>query len=322
MSTIAAPLRTNSHRLLSHKRAWLLTSIGLILFAGAVAYQVDAVSMTGLRGSDDIGFLRRGQADHSSPTATSDAQAFSTQQSAELIALFRPAPGEHPIEPIIRWAESRIGELRAVEDYDCTFTKREIVDDELQNRETIYMRVRHEPFSVYLNFLAPSSYRGKEVLFVENQNQGRLKAHLTGIKRFVGSRSLSPTSSLAMRGNRYPITEIGILNLTERMIEAGKAERALPNCVVNLGTSKVGNQPCVQIEVLHPVREPQQRFQRALIYIDEQYNLPIRYVAYGWQTDTAASPEPYEEYTYTDLHFNCGLNDRHFHAGNPEYKFR
>ena len=55
-------------------------------------------------------------------------------------------------------------------------------------------------------------------MWIENQNDGKMWAHGTGMKAIFGTVSLNPTSPIAMDGNRYPITEIGLLNLVERLL--------------------------------------------------------------------------------------------------------
>jgi hypothetical protein len=249
-----------------------------------------------------------------------DTDALRNDPTATLMEVLRPKPGQHPLLPLVRWAESRIGELRAVEDYEGIFTKQEQVDGLLRPKETILLRVRHRPFSVYMRYLEPLGKKEREVLYVAGENRGRLKTH-GATHSILGNLSLSPASPLAMRGNRHPITDIGLLNLTERMVELGNAELSRPNCTVNLSKARFAERPCVCIEVAHPRPEPHQLYQRAVIYIDGESNLPVRYEAYAWISDTEGSVEPFEEYTYRDLHFNRGFRDIDFSAANPDYAF-
>ena len=41
----------------------------------------------------------------------------------------------------------------------------------------------------------------------------------------IGTVQILPTSAIAMQGQRYPITELGIANLTKRLIEVGEHDK-------------------------------------------------------------------------------------------------
>jgi hypothetical protein len=132
-------------------------------------------------------------------------------------------PGEHPLDPALRIATEGLEHIRKdINDYTCTMIKRERINGVLNEYEYMYAKIRNRkqtqdgqlavPLSAYLKFIKPASVAGREVIWVENKNEGKLVAHEGG---FIGkvSAMLEPTSKLAMRGNLYPITEIGIENL-------------------------------------------------------------------------------------------------------------
>ena len=71
----------------------------------------------------------------------------------------------------------------SIQDYTCMLTRRERVDGRLMDYETMSVKVRHqqkdggrivEPFSVYVRFVSPDRVRGREVIYVEGQNNGKL----------------------------------------------------------------------------------------------------------------------------------------------------
>ena len=47
-----------------------------------------------------------------------------------------------------------------------------------------------------------------------------------------GTVSLPPTGPIAMRNQRYPLTELGILNLTRRLVEVGEHDLKYGECDV------------------------------------------------------------------------------------------
>jgi hypothetical protein len=128
--------------------------------------------------------------------------------------------GAHPLQPALELAQKGLAQLRTtMKDYSCTVVKRERIDGKLKDHEYMFAKVRHEPFSVYLYFLAPDDVKGQEVIWVEGQNDGNMLAHAgSGVRAMVGTVSLKPNGALAMQGNRYAVTEIGVENLAKRLV--------------------------------------------------------------------------------------------------------
>jgi hypothetical protein len=141
--------------------------------------------------------------------------------------------------------------------------------------------------------------------------------------RLFGTVSLPPNGAIAMQNQRYPITEIGILNLTRRLIEVAEKDLQYGECEVQfLKGAKINNRVCTCIEVVHPVPRRNFLFHLARVFVDDELNLPIRYEAYDWPKEKDSPPELIEEYTYLDLKLNNGFTDRDFDPRNPEYRFR
>lgn len=236
------------------------------------------------------------------------------------------APGEHPLTPALRWAKEGVESVGAIKDYSADFVKRERIDGVLGERQHIFMKVRHEPFSVYLRFNGPDAVKGQEVIYIRDKNEGNLLAHPTGIrKKLVGTVSLKPTSMLAMSGNRYPITEIGILNLVNRLIEVGEHDTQYGECEVELfREAKINDRSATCIQVHHPVPRRNFLFNLARIYVDDEMNLPVRYEAYDWPkaNDPEGEPVLLEEYTYYNIKLNNGFTDEDFDVNNPAYEFK
>jgi hypothetical protein len=254
--------------------------------------------------------------------ATSDSavrQAATTSQPTE-----KPAQTqEHPLVPALKMAESALKNIESnVKDYTCTLIKRERIGDKLGEQEFMFVKIRHEPFSAYTYFLKPDRVKGQEALYVEGQNEGNLLGHGVGIKKIAGTVSLKPTSMLAMQGQRYPITEIGILNLTRRLIEVGEEDKKYGECEVKFfNGAQINKRPATVIQVVHPVPRRNFRFHMARIFVDEQLNMPIRYEAYDWPAAPGEKPPLLEEYTYVDVKLNVGLTDADFDKTNPNYGF-
>jgi hypothetical protein len=225
-----------------------------------------------------------------------------------------PVARKHPLLPALQMAYDALDRLRGIDDYTCLLVKRERIDGQLSEYHYLEVKVRHEPFSVYVQFLAPDRLRGQQAVYIAGQNRDRILARTP----VVGVVSLDPTSPRAMQGHRYPITEIGLLNLVRRLIQVGEEELQYGEIDVSfLDHARVNDRPCTIMRFEHPVPRREFRYHLAQVYVDEQYKLPIRYEAYTWPPAPGGDPVLLEEYTYLKLRFNVGLTDRDFRLAAP-----
>lgn len=237
----------------------------------------------------------------------------------------------HPLEPALAVARKGLERIRAeVRDYTALMVKQERVNGTLRTEETVRVKVRHRreqdgqviPKSFYLYFEKPASVTGREVIWVEGRNDNRLTAHEGGIKNIL-SVNLAPTSFLAMSGNRYPITELGIETLMIRMIEKGERDLKHDECTVTVDRDiEVDGQKCTLITITHPEKRDHFEFHQAKIYVNDEIDLPIGYEGYEWPEQPGGEPVLIEKYFYRDLKVNVGLTDIDFDPENPEYQFR
>jgi hypothetical protein len=229
----------------------------------------------------------------------------------------------HPLDPALTFAREAADRFTKVHDYSCTLVKRERVDGRLIAPQRLMVKVRQRPFSVYLKQLTPRSLAGQEVIYVEGENDNKLVAHTTGLKhRFVGAVKLKLDGAIAMHNNRYPITEIGILRLLERVIEVGQDDRNDAECrVTYFDRRSVDGRPCSGVEVVHPEAKAGCLYHLARVYIDEELQVPIRFEAYTWPEEGSDELRLVEEYTYTDLRLNEGFDDDDFSPQNQAYAF-
>jgi hypothetical protein len=234
-----------------------------------------------------------------------------------------PQPNEHPLMPALRWARQGIKDIGKIKDYSATMVKQERLDGQLSEPQHIFLKLRHQPLSVYMYFLGPDDVKGQEVIYVKGKNNGLMWAHGTGLKRTVfGTVSLKPTGPVAMRGQRYPLTEVGMLNMLRRLVEIGEKDVHYGECEVRyFEGAKVNDRSCTCIQVTHPVPRRNFLFHVARIFVDDKLNLPIRYEAYDWPSQPGGEPVLSEVYTYLDVKVNNGFTDADFDTRNPDYHF-
>lgn len=254
-----------------------------------------------------------------------------TSENATAAAATRP----HPLDPALRIAyEGQERIRREINDYTAVIAKRErdLNDGVLpKDPEFMFAKIRNRkldasgkivtPFSVYMRFLAPEEKKDREVIYVEGQNNNKLVAHGTGVQGWI-TVSLDPRGKLAMTGNRYPLTDIGIENMISELIKKGERDRKRDEIDVQFyKNAKVDERICTCLRVTHPVKREYFDFHVAEIFIDDELNVPVRYAAYQWPTTPGGEPVLDEEFTYLDMQLNVGLTDADFDPRNPDYDF-
>lgn len=242
-------------------------------------------------------------------------------------------PAEHPLAPAIRIAKSSMETVAEADDYTAMFVKRELMGRRMLTHSTL-VKIRREPFSVYMRFLKP--HDGREVIYVAGQNGGNLLAHETGLGALVGTVSLRPGSREALSESRYPITDMGMETLVERVVRQWEEESKYGECDVkyyphaklggNAGRTKdgklaEGGVECKVIETSHPRPRKQFKYQMTRLYIEKESNLPIRVEQWVFSSRPDGKPILAEEYTYSKIQLDAGLTDIDFDPRNPNYDF-
>ena len=235
----------------------------------------------------------------------------------------------HPLDRAIEIARNGLDGIRQnVADYTAILVKRERVDGRLCEPNYMRIKIRNPrvinnqeiPFSIYMKFLKPRASAGREVIWVDGQNSNNLIAHETGMLRFKNFH-LDPDGFLAMKGNKYPIYDAGLENLVIKLIEKAERDKTAGVCEVRYSEdAQINKRPCSLIEVKHNEKRHPYEFHIAKVYIDQQLQLPVRYVSYDWPV-AGGRPKIIEEYTYINIKTNVGLTDDDFKIANPAYNF-
>jgi hypothetical protein len=268
----------------------------------------------------------------SEPVYRVAADATATQTPAVPAAVATPAPAttekaptpldftrqgeEHELAPVIRVLKTTQEEVeRSIRDYSCTLVKTERVDGELGETQYIFMKIMHEPFSVYMSFLKP--FAGREVCYVNGQNNGEMVVLEAGWKRLAGKMNLDPKGALAMKGQKHPITDVGMLNLTSKLKKIWEAEMQFAECNVTTNAeTTINRRPTVMVRVTHPKPRQNFRWNEARLFFDKELRLPIHFDAYTWPAQEGGEPVLEESYTYTNLKINNSFTARDFDANN------
>lgn len=281
---------------------------GLFLWAGYANLANDSVKIPADQAGEQIGTSR--QTANNRPAFGKNGASFTGKKAVN---------ADHPLRKALQHANTVIEAMRDVEDYEATFSKRVNIRGKLV-AETMYMKVREKPFSVYLKFANP--HQGREVLFIEGKNGDKILAHEAGLKGLAGTLELAPTSKLAMENNVYPITEIGMSKLIHQVTDHWETLLEVIDARVRFfPAAKLGESACFAIEVTTPQQIDGVRYHMWRIYFDKRDNIPVRVELYGFPRRPGEQPPLLEEYTYSQVRLNVGLTDHDFSTENSAYRF-
>lgn len=199
--------------------------------------------------------------------------------------------------------------------YTAVFHKQQRVAGKLLPEETILLKCRKEPFSLYMKWIR-APYKGSELLYVAGWNEGRVRAHRGGILRFV-TRNLDPRAPALMAGNLRPVTSTGIGYLLETVATTiRKAIKVGELTFSERGQETVYRRNTQILEVVIPKeRAKDYDGYRYVINQDVESKILVRIRVYD------AHDLLVENYGYENLDLTAPLADPDFDPKNPEYQF-
>jgi hypothetical protein len=232
----------------------------------------------------------------------------------------------HPLHAALQYARVRSEYIRRhLRDFECLLIKRERINGRLRDYQYAITRARAEqvegdrvvvPFSVYMQFLAPDEVKGRKAVYVQGQNEDKILVRTGGRRFSYITIKLDPRGDAVRRESRYTITELSLEHMA-RLITA-KVERDMRADPTGENTevtfylgAKVNGRSCTHFRVRHPKPADGLNFYMANVYVDDEFQVPIRVEGYDWP-DESGEPVLLEEYTFTQLQLNVGLTDANF----------
>ncbi|MEM1303577.1 MAG: DUF1571 domain-containing protein [Planctomycetota bacterium] len=234
-----------------------------------------------------------------------------------------------PLAAVLRVVEESQRRLeKDVQDYTCRIVRRERLGGKLGPYDFIDAKIRRPnpaagtPFSVYLRFTTRPSLAGREVLFLEGRNSGKVLVRRGGQRLAYLTTYVDPMSPLAMQGNRHPVTEVGFDRLLGKIAKGLVEDMTRDEVEVRFfDNAKIDGRPCTRIAIIHPEPRPYFTYHRTELYFDAEHKLPAAFATYQWPEEPGGAPILVEQYVYDRLELNVGLTDADFDRGNPDYRF-
>jgi hypothetical protein len=196
-----------------------------------------------------------------------------------------------------------------IRDYTCTFLKQELLKGKLSKEQTIFVKFRETPFSVFMKWIENPSMVDK-VLYVKDFNNNKAMIKPAGILGwFVRTHVNRPVDTPdAAKMSRRRLDQFGFGKALGLIIEVN--ETALKANDLKLrytGTSHVDGRATYIIERFLPEKScyPDQHM---IVHIDQQWLVPLAIFCYDARNNLLG------KYIYKDVKLNVGMPMKEFTA--------
>lgn len=228
--------------------------------------------------------------------------------------------------------EKGLEQVKDVPNYSATFHKKERIGGKLSDDQFMTLKLRHEPFSVYMKWLKGND-EGQEILYVEGENDNEMLVKVGGVSgRMLPAIKLDPTGSIAMGKARYPITTLGFAEMIEQILEFRRSDLTnIENVKCRmLEGQKFDRRECYCFILEYSSPQHSELFRKSVIYVDNQHSIPICIKNFGWPTESQQELEAQqlddetlsEFYSFSNISFDSKLVANDFDKSNENYHFR
>ena len=170
--------------------------------------------------------------------------------------------------------------LPACKDYRCVYLREEVIQGKLLSNHTVLRLAPHAPFSVGMEWLGPSSKKGRKTVWVAGKNNNKML-----VKQLIVKMEMDPQESIRRKESRHTIDEAGLKNLIDRYDMAWEREQQLGLTTIavqdTLLTVKLPGKEhhldCICVTATHPPDSHKQfKFHVTKLYFDKKTGLPVR----------------------------------------------
>jgi hypothetical protein len=138
----------------------------------------------------------------------------------------RESPAEPTAESLVAASQARLDRLTS---YRVLIKGQERIGETLQEPEDVLLSLRRKPRAVRLEW-RDGPHRGREVIFSETETNGLMLVNMGDSAIPLPRLALAPTSPLALRNSRHPITDAGfdtiLVNLRKTIDENKRGDHS------------------------------------------------------------------------------------------------
>lgn len=223
--------------------------------------------------------------------------------------------------------EEGVRQLSRLSGYTADFTKQEVVNGVMTAEQSMKLKLRHQPFSVYMKWT--EGKRGQELLYVDGQNNGDMVVRPSGLRgRLLGAIKVDPKGNLALSESRHPVTEAGLLRLAEIILASRYNEAGwLDGYTCTEDDVKIDGRPCHRFTIVYDSPQVRSDYRKSVVCLDREYLYVAKIENFSWPmegvpADQVDSETLIESYVYTDVDFETRLAAIDFTTANAEYSLQ
>ena len=224
-------------------------------------------------------------------------------------------------ELLLKTLEAVNRRFSAIGSYTVTFRKQERIKGNLLPEQTYFLKVRHEPFAVYMKGIRPVA--GRELIYAEGYHDNHVIGHPAGLSRLLVPRlKLPPDHPLILAESRHPMNQAGLGNLIRKLIGYRRMdlEESDETTVLDRIITPKG-QAWLRSSHVHSQSRPGRPLAETEVLYDPATRVPLRFTGYDWPSPGQSEKLLGERYCYDDLVPEAGLTPEDFDPSNPEYAF-
>ena len=219
--------------------------------------------------------------------------------------------------------------LRQFETYTAVFHKQERISGDLSKIQNIELKIRQRPaFAVYMKW--QNGDRGRQLLYSDDYADGDMVVKLGGFKgRLLPGFRLNPLGGRARSESRYPVTDCGIMGMTDQMIARRRRDLAMGHgfrCT-RLPNQEFDERDCCCFLIEYDSPQVSKEYRKSLTLLDAKNHFPVLARNYIWATEIHdLSDEDLdtltlaENYSFTSIDFAKTLTAVDFSRENPRYR--
>lgn len=237
----------------------------------------------------------------------------------------KPLQGKEALQAS-RWALIKGKEyLQRVPDYKAILKRQERIDGSLLDPQEITLKVRHEPFSLYMKWTEGD--KGRQLIYVKGLHDDQVLVQPGGLTgRLTGALQMPPNDPRVLAESRYPATCAGLLELSNLILrnhETDLQHATGVQCEMCDGQS-FDERPCYLTSIVYDNPSVCKNYHKSLILIDQELSVPVCVRNYTWVEGKPAAEDNddnlIESYSYSGLEINLELSDNDFEKS--KYRMR
>jgi hypothetical protein len=207
-----------------------------------------------------------------------------------------------------------------VDRYTARFLRQEEVDGALRPREEVLVKFQR-PGRLYMRWVAGPA-RGRQLLLVQGRDDNRALVYEPGVLSGRFTFVMEPDHRRALRESRYPITDVGLGPLIDRVVQnVLRAQREGVLTLVDHGYTDDRRARRVEMRIErdetrgHRLEPGRFDGHRAHLTIDVATGLIVGVTIFDWNDRMVG------DYAYRQLLLDAPLTTTDFDPQNPDYGF-